>query len=93
MDFKVIFKDSFSLSGFCVYHESMNREFFVVIEKDEDGFFVGEVPQLKACYSQGKTIDELLENMKEAIALALEEQGGEVEPTEFVGVQKLLLNV
>lgn len=70
----------------------MNREFFVVIEKDEDGFFVGEVPQLKACYSQGKTIDELLENMKEAIALALEDQE-DVEPTEFVGVQKLLPNV
>ncbi|MGO8676435.1 MAG: type II toxin-antitoxin system HicB family antitoxin [Limisphaerales bacterium] len=52
----------------------MRREFFVVIEKDEDGFYVGEVPQLKACYSQGKTIDELLENMKEAIALALEDQ-------------------
>ncbi len=70
----------------------MNREFFVVIEKDEDGFFVGEVAQLKACYSQGKTIDELLENMKEAIAPALEDQE-DVEPTEFVGVQKLLLNV
>lgn len=66
----------------------MNREFFVVIEKDEDGYFVGEVPQLKACYSQGKTIDELMENMKDVIALALEEQG-EVEPAEFVGVQML----
>ncbi len=70
----------------------MSRDFYVVIEKDEDGFYVGEVPQLKACYSQGKTIDELMENMKEVIALALEEQG-EVEPAEFVGVQKLQLNV
>jgi predicted RNase H-like HicB family nuclease len=70
----------------------MNREFYVVIEKDEDDFFVGEVPQLKACYSQGKTIDELLQNMKEAIALALEDQG-DVEPAEFVGVQKLMVNV
>ena len=70
----------------------MSREFYVVIEKDEDGFFVGEVPQLKACYSQGKTIDELMANMKEVIALALEEQGN-VEPAEFVGVQKLVVNV
>jgi predicted RNase H-like HicB family nuclease len=70
----------------------MNREFYVVIEKDEDGFFVGEVPHLKACYSQGKTIDELLQNMKEAIELALEDQG-DAEPVEFVGVQKLLVNV
>jgi len=32
----------------------MKREFYVVIEKDEDGFFVGEVPTLKACYSQAR---------------------------------------
>jgi predicted RNase H-like HicB family nuclease len=70
----------------------MSREFFVVIEKDEDGFYVGEVPQLRACYSQGRTVDELMENMKEAIALALEEQG-DAEPTEFVGVQRLQVNV
>ena len=49
------------------------REFYVVIEKDEDGFYVGEVPQLKACYSQGKSLDELMENIKEVIALCLEE--------------------
>ena len=70
----------------------MSREFFVVVERDEDGFYVGEVPQLRACYSQGRTIDELLANMKEVIELALEEQG-DVEPTEFVGVQKLLVDV
>jgi predicted RNase H-like HicB family nuclease len=70
----------------------MSKECYVIIEKDEDGFFVGEVPQLKACYSQGKTLDELLANMKEVIALALEDEG-DVETTEFVGVQKLLVNV
>ena len=50
------------------------REFYVVIEKDEDGFYVGEVPQLKACYSQGKSLDELMENIKEVIALCLEDE-------------------
>jgi predicted RNase H-like HicB family nuclease len=69
----------------------MSREFYVIIEKDEDGFFVGEVPQLKACYSQGQTIDELMANMEEVVALALEEQG-DVEPANFVGVQKLVVN-
>ncbi len=49
-------------------------DFYVVIERDEDGFFVGEVPQLSACYSQGKTLDELLNNIREAIELCLEEQ-------------------
>ena len=49
----------------------MEREFYVLIEKDEDGFFVGEVPALKACYSQGRTMDELLKNIREVIELCL----------------------
>ena len=50
------------------------KEFYVVIERDEDGYYVGEVPQLKACYSQGETIDELMMNMKEVIELCLSEE-------------------
>ncbi|MCK5233038.1 MAG: type II toxin-antitoxin system HicB family antitoxin [Desulfobulbaceae bacterium] len=38
----------------------MLREYYVVIEQDEDGFYVGEIPALKACYAQGKTLDELM---------------------------------
>lgn len=68
----------------------MSREFYVVIERDEDGFYVGEVPQLRACYSQGKTVDELLANMQEVIELCLED--GDVEPLpKFVGVQKIVI--
>ena len=70
----------------------MAREFYIVIEKDEDGFYVGEAPQLKACYSQGKTLDELMKNMREVISLALSE-APEIEPTEFVGVQRLMFDV
>ncbi|QSJ17768.1 type II toxin-antitoxin system HicB family antitoxin [Nostoc sp. UHCC 0702] len=47
------------------------REFYVIIERDEDGYYLGEVPQLKACYSQGETIDELIANIKEVIELSL----------------------
>jgi predicted RNase H-like HicB family nuclease len=47
------------------------KEFYVVIEKDEDGFYVGEVPQLKACYTQGRTLDELMVNIREVIELCL----------------------
>ena len=65
----------------------MKHEFFVVIERDEDGVYVGEVPQLKACYSQGKTVDELMVNMREVIELCLEEQ--EVLLNEFIGVQRV----
>lgn len=64
------------------------REFYVIVERDEDGLFVGEVPQLKACYSQGKTLDELMNNMREVIEMCLEE--GELdEVSEFIGVQKI----
>jgi len=68
----------------------MNRDFYVVIERDEDGLFVGEVPQLRACYSQGRTLDELMKNIREVIELCLEEQveaGGAIP--EFIGVQKV----
>ena len=68
----------------------MNRDFYVVIERDEDGFYVGEVPQLKACYSQGSTIDELIENIKEAIELCLEE-GQPAQINEFIGVRKVTI--
>ena len=65
-----------------------NREFYVVIEKDEDGFFVGEMPQLKGCYTQGKTLDELMANMKKVIESCLEAEGdGEIP--EFVGIHKI----
>ena len=65
----------------------MNQDFYVVIEKDEDGYFVGEVPALRGCYSQGKTIEELMQNMKEVIEMCLEDEP--VIPNEFIGVQKV----
>ena len=66
------------------------REFYMIVERDEDGIFVGEVPQLKACYSQGKTLDELIENIKEVIEMCLEEEELD-EISEFVGVQKVTI--
>lgn len=66
------------------------HELFVVIERDEDDFFVGDVLQLRACYSQGKTIDELMANIREAIELCLEEDGLD-SITEFVGIQKIIV--
>jgi predicted RNase H-like HicB family nuclease len=68
-----------------------NKEFYVVIERDEDGMYIGEVPQLKACYSQGETIDELMKNIKEVIEMCLEELEEELT-TEFIGVQKVVLS-
>ena len=46
----------------------------VLIEKDEDGFYVVECPLFSGCYSQGKTVDEALKNIREVIKLCLEEK-------------------
>ena len=67
-----------------------NKEFFVIIERDEDGMYVGEVPQLPACYSQGRTLDELMTNIREVIELCLEEKEEETH-SEFIGVQRITI--
>lgn len=51
-----------------------NVQFPVVVEKDEDGFYVVECPLFHGCYSQGKTLDEAIKNIKEVIELCLEEK-------------------
>jgi predicted RNase H-like HicB family nuclease len=65
----------------------MAREFNVVIEKDADGYFVASVPGLRGCHTQAKSLDVLMERVKEAILLCLELE--EPVATEFVGVQRV----
>ena len=71
----------------------MSTEYTIVIEKDEDGYYVGSVPGLPGCHTQGKSIDQLLERMQEAITLWLEVKGEESEnppsPLELVGIQRI----
>jgi predicted RNase H-like HicB family nuclease len=50
------------------------KQFPVLVEKGEDGFYVVECPIFEGCYSQGKTLDKALENIKEVISLCLEEE-------------------
>ncbi|MFH1106442.1 MAG: type II toxin-antitoxin system HicB family antitoxin [Candidatus Micrarchaeota archaeon] len=67
-----------------------DREFTVVIEKGGDGHFVGSVPELQGCHSQAKSIDVLMERMREVIELCLAEQKEPVPAsTSFVGVQRI----
>lgn len=49
----------------------MSREFNVVIERDSEGYFVGSVPSLPGCHTQAKSLDELMERIREAIELCL----------------------
>jgi len=67
----------------------MAREFDVVIEKDSEGTFVASVPGLVGCHTQANSLDELMERVKEAIALCLEIEGSDPETLEFVGIQRL----
>ncbi len=64
------------------------REFTVVIERDEDGYFVAHVPTLHGCYTQANNLPALMKRVREAIELCLED-GDSAEPMEFVGVQRV----
>ncbi|MBU0630456.1 MAG: type II toxin-antitoxin system HicB family antitoxin [Candidatus Margulisbacteria bacterium] len=46
----------------------------IVIERDEDGFYVVECPLFRGCYTQGKTLDEAIKNIKEVVDICLEEK-------------------
>jgi predicted RNase H-like HicB family nuclease len=66
----------------------MRREFSVIIEKDEKGWFVATVPELKGCHTQARSMDKLMSRIREAIELCLEvEEVGKGH--EFVGVQRV----
>jgi predicted RNase H-like HicB family nuclease len=52
----------------------------VLIEQDEDGVYVAEVPSLPGCISQGATRGQALENIKEALAVYLESLEAHNEP-------------
>ena len=54
----------------------------ILIEKGEDNYFVASVPALKGCWSQGKTREEALKNIREAIDLYLEPEPSKIEKTK-----------
>jgi predicted RNase H-like HicB family nuclease len=63
--------------------------FNIVIEKDEDGYYVASVPELPGCHTQAKDLDQLVARIREAISLYLEVEKQAIERVhkEFVGVQ------
>lgn len=71
----------------------MSREFNVIIERDADGYFVASVPTLKGCHTQAKSLDELMERIREAIALCLEFEENTEDSLDFVGVQRVAVEL
>lgn len=67
----------------------MDRDFNVVVERDAAGYYVASVPSLPGCHTQSKSLDELVERIREAIELCLEVQGDDTETLDFVGVQRV----
>ncbi|MBI5326349.1 MAG: type II toxin-antitoxin system HicB family antitoxin [Ignavibacteriae bacterium] len=70
----------------------MKREFPIIIERDEEGYYVGSVPSLKGCHTQAKSLDELIVRIKEAIELCLEVEEEDFS-NRFVGIQQVSVEV
>jgi len=63
-------------------------KFAVVVERDEDGYYVASVPELPGCHTQAKTLDELVKRVREAIEVYLEAEGIKTrEGVELAGFQ------
>jgi len=67
----------------------MEREYDVIVERDADGFYVASVPALRGCHTQARSLDQLLERIREAIQLCLEVEGEPAESLDFIGVQRV----
>jgi predicted RNase H-like HicB family nuclease len=66
----------------------MQMKFSVLVERDEDGYYIASVPELPGCHTQAKTLDQLTGRIKEAIELYLETEGTKPDgKIEIVGVQ------
>lgn len=63
----------------------MQRSFPVVITRDEDGWFIGRVPTLPGCHTQGKSVEQVKERIKEAILLCLEDD--DLPPQQLVSIE------
>lgn len=70
--------------------------FPVIIEKDEDGFFVADCPDLQGCHAQGKTLEKAITNIRDVIKLnlkILKEDKQEIEPMQAVSITSLEVSI
>jgi len=72
--------------------------FQVIIEQDEDGFYVADVPALRGCHTQGKTFEETMTNIREVIEMCvreMREDGLEIETQypEVIGIKTVEIAV
>ena len=70
----------------------LRRQFDVVIESDDDGYYIASVPQLPGCHTQARSLDEVSERIREAIELCLEVEGAPEQSLEFIGIQRITIS-
>jgi predicted RNase H-like HicB family nuclease len=68
-----------------------NRQFTVLIERDSAGWFVASVPEFPGCHTQARSLDKLIERIREAIALCIEVERGSPSSSEFIGIQRIAI--
>jgi predicted RNase H-like HicB family nuclease len=69
----------------------MRRDFTVIVERDDEGYYVASVPSLRGCHTQARSLDELVERVQEAIAVCLEDDAA-LPALEFIGVQRVTVS-
>jgi predicted RNase H-like HicB family nuclease len=74
-------------NGTTVGAVAKSRKFFVTLEQDEDGWFVAKCPGLPGCVSQGKTREEAIANIREAIEGSLETRAANSIPSNIETIE------
>ena len=67
------------------------REYSVIIERDAEGYYVADVPELPGCHTQAKSLDKLMERVREAIQVCIEVCGEPDGEHHFIGIQRILI--
>ena len=67
------------------------RQFDVIIERDDEGYYVASVPQLPGCHTQARSLDEVTQRIREAIELCFEVEGVPEQSLEFIGIQRITI--
>jgi predicted RNase H-like HicB family nuclease len=69
----------------------LQRQFDVVIERDEESYYVASIPQIPGCHTQARSLDEVIERIREGAELCLQVEGTPEQNLEFVGIQRITI--
>jgi predicted RNase H-like HicB family nuclease len=67
-------------------HRCVARAYHVIVEKDEDGWYVGTVSELPGCHTQAKSLDQLRERVQKAIRAYIGEVSGDLSRNEVLAI-------